>query len=106
MLKTLMLEIGKGILISKPLLNVSSSSLFFGCSVLHKAVGKKDLVTVAFLIRLGADPLLMNNRQHSSVQQLGIKCFPSVPVAANITEKGWAKRTRINGTKRTNGTKN
>ncbi len=57
-------------------------------SVLHRAVSKKDLATVAVLIRLGADPLLVNGRQHTPAQQLSIKCFPHVSPATNISEKG------------------
>ncbi len=57
-------------------------------SVLHRAVSKKDLATAAVLIRLGADPLLVNGRQHTPAQQLSIKCFPHVSPTTNISEKG------------------
>ncbi len=41
--------------------------------LLHRAVCKKDLATAAVLIKLGADPLLVNGRQHTSAQQLSLK---------------------------------
>ncbi len=39
--------------------------------LLHRAVCKKDLATAA-VIKLGADPLLVNGRQHTPAQQLSL----------------------------------
>ena len=57
-------------------------------SLLHRAVSRKDLVTAAFLIRLGADPLITNSQLHTPVQQLSIGCFPYTPPITRIEEKG------------------
>lgn len=58
------------------------------CSILHRTVSRKDLGTAASLIRLGANPLIKNARNHTPITQLSIKCFPQMPIPANVEEKG------------------
>ena len=49
---------------------------------------RQHLPTVAFLIRLGADPLIKNVYDSSPVQVLALKCFPPAKLTDKLEEKG------------------
>ncbi len=57
-------------------------------SVLHQAAQRQDLVTVACLIRLGADPLLKNTFNSSTTDMLALKHFPPKNFTLKLEEKG------------------
>ncbi|XP_065890000.1 uncharacterized protein [Dysidea avara] len=67
-------------------ISINAQSIDAAHTALHIAARKGDFSTVIKLLRLGADPLLVNSSHHTPLQLIAIKHFPSKD-SSQVAEK-------------------